>query len=123
MTNQKEIYKCELCGSIVEVLHAGAGELVCCGQAMNLMSSKSVDDGKEKHLPFLDSGAVKIGEILHPMTPEHYIEWVEVVYADKTVKKNFKVDESAILKLDNIDNIREIRSYCNVHGLWSLKIK
>ena len=123
MTNQKEIYKCELCGNIVEVLHAGAGELVCCGQAMSLMGSKSVDDGKEKHLPFIDSSMVKIGEVTHPMTEEHYIEWIEIVYENKSVKKFLKPEEEAIFELDDVDKIEEIRSYCNVHGLWRLGLK
>ena len=83
MTNRNEVYRCAVCGNIVEVLHAGAGTLTCCGQPMKLMKENTVDAATEKHVPVIekiDGGyKVKVGSVEHPMTEEHYIEWIELV--------------------------------------------
>jgi len=83
MTGLKQVYRCNVCGNIVEVLHAGKGELVCCGQPMELLREKTADVGKEKHVPVVettDSGIkVRVGDVPHPMEEKHYIEWVEVI--------------------------------------------
>jgi superoxide reductase len=117
-------YKCELCGNIVEVLHAGAGELVCCGKLMHLMIEKTQqEEGKEKHVPVIektDNGIiVKVGSVEHPMEEDHYIEWIEVV-ADGRVCRKFlepgNVPEAQFgISADNV----EAREYCSLHGLWS----
>ena len=87
MAKLLEIYKCELCGNIVEVVHAGDGELVCCGQAMKLLTENTVDAAKEKHVPVIEvcEGCVKVsvGSVSHPMEEKHYIEWIELVAVGK----------------------------------------
>lgn len=123
MTKEKQIYKCNICGNIVEVLHAGVGELVCCGQPMELLSEKTEDEGQEKHVPVIektDSGIkVKVGSVPHPMEEAHYIEWIEVIADGKIYRKFLKPGDAPEAKfcLDTVDI--QAREYCNVHGLWS----
>ncbi len=92
MVEIKEIYKCTICGNIVEVVHAGAGELVCCGQPMELLTEKLQDAGNEKHVPVIEKTPIgvkiKVGSIPHPMDEKHYIEWIEL-HADETVYRTF----------------------------------
>ncbi len=122
MTKQNEVYKCALCGNIVEVLHAGAGELVCCGQAMSLMTENTVDAAKEKHVPVVERTAdgikVTVGSVLHPMEEKHYIEWIELIADGKAYRKFLKPGDvpEAIFCID----AKEVaaREYCNLHGLW-----
>jgi superoxide reductase len=94
MAEQLEIYKCEVCGNIVEVLHGGAGELVCCGQPMKLMTENTVDAAKEKHVPVIektDKGyLVKVGAVAHPMEEKHYIEWIELIADGKAYRQFLK---------------------------------
>lgn len=130
MTERNQIYKCELCGNITEVLHTGAGELVCCGVSMILLEEKRLEEGNEKHLPVMeklstdvckggDGVKVKIGEVSHPMEENHYIEWVEVKTKDDKVGKKFlKPGQSTEMEFHTRENIVEIRAFCNVHGLW-----
>ncbi|MDD4996057.1 MAG: desulfoferrodoxin [Patescibacteria group bacterium] len=134
MTRQHQIYKCEICGNIVEVLHSGAGQLVCCGQAMKLIEEKDKDEGKEKHLPVMeilpaddckvsDGVKIKIGEIPHPMEENHHIEWVEIKTNDnKTGKKFLNPGDVPEINFHTRAKILEIRVYCNIHGLWKLLI-
>ena len=87
MTKLKEIYKCEVCGNIIEVVHSAGGILVCCGQPMKLEKEKKEEEGKtEKHKPVIEGNLVKIGSIEHPMTQEHYIEWIEATNGKETTK-------------------------------------
>jgi len=135
MTQKNQIYKCEICGNIVEVLHEGAGELVCCGQPMKLIKEKVKDDGLEKHLPVVellpanvckegDGIKVKIGETPHPMEPEHYIEWIEIKTADDKIGKKFlKPGDKTEAEFNTRSKVVEVRAYCNVHGLWKLDVK
>ncbi len=123
MTEKLQVYKCEICGNIVEVLHEGAGELVCCGQPMNLMEEKTAEDeGKEKHVPVLEKTdqevKVKVGSIPHPMEEKHFIEWIEVVTKDGVARKFLKPGESPEADFKVEGEILRIREYCNVHGLW-----
>jgi len=123
MTKKMEIYKCDICGNIVEMLHAGEGELVCCGAPMKLFQENTVDAAKEKHIPVIEKIAggfrVKVGSVAHPMEEKHYIEWIEVITDDgrlyrqflqpgKTPQADFKIDAGKITA----------REYCNLHGLW-----
>lgn len=122
MTRQKEIYKCEICGNIVEVLHEGAGELVCCNQPMKLQEEKSEDPEKgEKHVPIQEKNeegvVVKVGSVEHPMDEDHYIEWIEIS-TDKGVSKKFlKPGEKPEAKFPVKKDVKT-REYCNLHGLW-----
>ena len=122
MTKLNQIYKCSICGNIVEVLHEGAGELVCCGQPMELQEERTIDQGKEKHVPVLERNGdelkVRVGELPHPMEEAHYIEWIEVLNGDKLLKKFLKPgDAPEAVFLVDYENPRA-RIYCNIHGLW-----
>jgi superoxide reductase len=125
MTKLKEIYKCNVCGNIVEVLHAGVGELVCCGQPMELLTEKLQDVGNEKHVPVIEKTAtgvkVKVGSIPHPMEEKHYIEWIEL-HADESVYRKFlkSTDKPEAEFCVSAKNFLA-RDYCNVHGLWKSK--
>lgn len=125
MTKQKQIYKCSICGNIVEVLHDGQEQLVCCGQPMELLIEKKEDMGKEKHVPVIEKIGegikIKIGSVPHPMEEGHYIEWIEVVSENNSCRKFLKPGGSpeAEFKIGNGANIIFAREYCNVHGLWS----
>jgi superoxide reductase len=122
MTQLNEIYKCEVCGNMVEVVHAGGGELVCCGQPMKNMVANTVDAAKEKHIPVIEmiEGKVhiKVGEVEHPMIDTHYIEWIEILTAEKVLRKylkpGMKPEATFVVKGD----VLEARAYCNLHGLW-----
>ena len=122
MAEKMEIYKCEACGNIVEVLHAGQGELVCCGSPMKLFKENTVDAAKEKHVPVVEKTAdgvtVKVGEVAHPMEEKHYIEWIEII-ADGSVYRQFLKSgdaPEATFKL-TADQV-VAREYCTLHGLW-----
>ncbi len=122
MPERLEIYKCEACGNIVEVVHAGGGELVCCGQPMILFKENTVDAAKEKHVPVVektDAGInVKVGSVPHPMEENHHIEWVELVVGDKAYRQFLNPGEAPEANFDvKAENV-EAREYCNLHGLW-----
>ena len=125
MTKQLQVYKCEICGNIVLVLHNGVGELVCCGQPMNLMEEKTEDEGKEKHVPVFertDKGIkVKVGSVPHPMEENHYIEWIEVTTKDGVARKFLKPGNIPEAEFEIMGEIVQIREYCSVHGLWIKK--
>ena len=122
MAEKLEIYKCELCGNIVEVLHGGKGELVCCNQPMKLFKENTVDAAKEKHVPVVEKTAdgfmVKVGEVAHPMEENHYIEWVEIIADGEAYRQFLKPGEAPeatfCIKADKVT----AREYCNMHGLW-----
>jgi superoxide reductase len=122
MAEQLQVYKCEVCGNIVEVLHGGKGELVCCGKPMVLRKENTVDAAKEKHVPVIekvDGGyKVKVGSVPHPMEEKHYIEWVELIADGKTYRQFLKPGQTpeAIFKIDAASVVA--REYCNLHGLW-----
>jgi superoxide reductase len=123
MTEKLQIYKCEVCGNIVEVIHTGNGELVCCGQSMKLFEENSVDAATEKHVPVFESTSggvkVKVGEVSHPMEEKHYIEWVEVIDKEGKVYRQFlKPGDAPEASFDISDKGLTVREYCNLHGLW-----
>jgi len=122
MTKKLQVYKCNVCGNIVQVLHEGAGELVCCGQSMELLKAKIEDKGLEKHVPVIEkteSGVkVKVGSIPHPMEKDHYIEWVEVVADGRSYKKFLKPGDKPETEFCLEANQISAREYCNLHGLW-----
>lgn len=128
MTNKLEMYKCGICGNFVEVVLPGIGELVCCGQPMNLLKANSTDAASEKHVPFLlkkdEELEVRVGSVLHPMTDEHYIQFIEVISDDeKYVKRKYlypSEDPIFPLKCYDIGKLTA-REHCNLHGLWEGK--
>ena len=117
MPERNEIYKCEICGNIVEVVHGGTGELVCCGQPMKLQKENTTDAAQEKHVPIIEGKKVKIGSIEHPMTEEHHIEWIEgISETGQTCKFFLKPHDKpqAEFPFEPVS----AREYCNLHGLW-----
>ena len=123
MIQKLEIYKCTLCGNIIEVMHGGGGTLTCCGQEMLNMKENTVDASKEKHVPVItkiDNGyEIKVGEIEHPSDENHYIEWIEVALSDnRNLKKFINSGESPIFQINPNSEIVLVRAYCNLHGLW-----
>jgi superoxide reductase len=126
MTEMREVYKCVLCGNVVEVIHSGAGELVCCNQPMVLFEEKGQDQGTEKHLPVLekvDGGVkIKVGDIPHPMAEEHYIEWIEIITGSRIERKYLKAGDVPETFFQTEEDVIEVRSYCNLHGLWKIAL-
>ena len=124
MVKLNEIYKCDLCGNIVEIVHEGGGELVCCGQPMNLIKENTVDAAKEKHVPVIertDKGVkVKVGSVEHPMEDKHFIEWIQVIVGDKTQRKFLKPGDKPEAEFCICSEGKQVsaREYCNLHGLW-----
>ena len=123
MTQLKQIYKCNVCGNIVEVLHEGAGELVCCGQPMVLQNEKTEEEGlEEKHVPVIekiDSGVkISVGSVPHPMEEAHYIEWIELITEDGSIRKLLKPTDAPEATFDVSGENLSVRIYCNLHGLW-----
>ena len=123
MAKRLEIYKCDVCGNIVEVVHAGGGQLVCCGQPMNLQVENSVDAAKEKHVPVAekmpDGMLVKVGSVAHPMEEKHYIEWIEIIDEQgKAYRKFLKPGDAPEASFCVPEGAYTLREYCNLHGLW-----
>ncbi len=122
MTERLQIYKCNVCGNIVEVLHAGGGELVCCGQPMKLSVENTVDAAKEKHVPVIEKipggVKVKIGSVNHPMEEKHYIEWIEIIADGKAYLQFLNPGQApeAVFMVEAATI--SAREYCNLHGLW-----
>jgi len=122
MASQLEIYKCEVCGNIVEVLHGGKGQLVCCGQPMKLFEENTVDAAKEKHVPVVEKTSegykVAVGSVPHPMEEKHYIEWIELIADGVAYRKFLKSGDAPeavfCIRADKVT----VREYCNIHGLW-----
>ena len=122
MTELKQIYKCNICGNITEVLNVGFGQLVCCGEPMELMQEKTEDIGQEKHLPVIkktENGIkVEVGSVLHPTEKEHYIQWIEVIDGELSCKKFLNPGDEPIAEFEIKAEKIEVREFCNIHGLW-----
>ncbi len=124
MTELMQIYKCEICGNMVETVHPGKGQLVCCGQPMKLMKENTVDASKEKHVPVVvleeDMTVVKVGSVAHPMEEKHYIEWIEFITdGNKVRRKHLKPGDRPEAEFCPVGKQKfEARAYCNLHGLW-----
>ncbi|MDR1998233.1 MAG: desulfoferrodoxin [Candidatus Margulisbacteria bacterium] len=125
MADKQAVYKCEACGSIIEVLTAGDSELACCGKPMNRLTPNTVEASREKHVPVLEVSSagdlVKVGAAPHPMEEKHYIEWIAVKTTDgKTGRKFLEPgDKPEALFEVRASKIVELSAYCNTHGLWS----
>ena len=122
MAEKLQVYKCEACGNIVEVLHGGGGELVCCGEPMKLLVENTVDAAKEKHVPVIekvDGGVkVKVGSVAHPMEESHYIEWVEIIADGEAYRQFLNPGEAPEATFCIEAEQVTAREYCNLHGLW-----
>ncbi len=126
MTKLNEVYKCSVCGNIVQVVHASSGTLVCCGKPMNLQKENTVDASLEKHVPVVEkiNGGIKVsvGSVLHPMEEKHYIEWIQAQSGDLIIKKFLKPGDSPEAEFEIEGEEIEVRAYCNLHGLWQAKV-
>jgi len=126
MAKQLEIYKCQICGNIVEVLHGAAGALTCCGQGMALMAENTTDAATEKHVPVISVSGntvkVQVGSVPHPMQDEHYIEWIELIADGKSYTEFLKPGGApeATFEVVGASNL-SVREYCNLHGQWAAK--
>jgi superoxide reductase len=122
MAARLEVYKCEKCGNMVEVLHGGAGALVCCGEEMVLLKENTTDAALEKHVPVTkttDHGVtVTVGSVAHPMEADHYIEWIEVVAGGKAYREFLEPGGAPEATFCVDGKIEMAREYCNKHGLW-----
>ncbi|VVB78694.1 Superoxide reductase [uncultured archaeon] len=125
MTQKNEIYKCEVCGNIIEVLHEGGGELVCCGQPMKLLNENTVDASLEKHVPIIEKTKkgflVKIGSVPHPMEEKHYIEWIELIADNLVYRKSLNPGDKPEAEFCIDAKTFSAREHCNLHGLWRSK--
>ena len=122
MADRLQVYKCEICGNIVEVLHAGKGVLACCNQPMKLMAENTVEASLEKHVPVIekkgDGVTVKVGSVPHPMEEKHYIEWVEVIIDGKIQRQYLAPGENPEASFAVKEGAVVAREYCNLHGMW-----
>lgn len=126
MVEKLQVYKCDICGNIVEILNVGGGTLSCCGKPMTLLTENTVDAAVEKHIPVAKEKDgelhVKVGEVEHPMLPEHFIQWIEVITKDGQVsRKHLNAGEKPEATFKIKGDIDRVREYCNIHGLWSNK--
>jgi superoxide reductase len=126
MTQRLEIYKCELCGNMVEMLNSAGGTLSCCGQAMKKLDEKMADFTTEKHVPIVqaipEGTRVVVGSTPHPMKDEHFVEWIEIVNGPYVQRKYLKPGEKpeADFYVKYHDGLVG-REYCNLHGVWKSK--
>lgn len=122
MTKRLQVYKCEKCGNIVEVLHEGAGQLVCCGAPMKLFTENTVDAAQEKHVPVIEKieggYKVKVGSIPHPMDDKHWIEWIELIADGMVIRKFLNPGDKPEAEFLTDAQSVTAREYCNLHGLW-----
>lgn len=123
MPKNLEIYKCEHCGNIVEVLHGGGAALVCCGEPMSQLVENTVDAAKEKHVPVIEVGAgvvtVTVGSVAHPMEEKHYIEWIELIADGKVYRQALNPGDEPKATFHVTAKNLTVRELCNLHGVWS----
>lgn len=122
MTKLREIYRCPVCGNMVEVLNPGAGELVCCGKPMMLLKENTTDAAQEKHVPVVEKTdfgyRVKVGSVNHPMLDEHYIQWIELLTPSSVLRQELKPGCKPEASFFTNEDCLCAREYCNLHGLW-----
>ena len=122
MAQRGEVYKCDLCGNMVEVLHGGAGQLVCCGQPMTMQKENTVDAAVEKHVPVIeksgDTVTVSVGSTLHPMEEKHYIEFIQLITEARTYTAHLDPGKEPKASFDIKGEVEYARAYCNLHSLW-----
>jgi superoxide reductase len=122
MAERLQVYKCEMCGNIVEVLHGGKGELFCCGEPMNLMEEQTADASQEKHVPVIDQSEgkidVKVGSVPHPMEAEHHIEWIQIMFGGNNCRIFLAPGKAPEAVFTSVKEDVVAREYCNVHRLW-----
>lgn len=125
MASRLEVYKCDICGNIVEVMHGGDGSLICCGEDMVLQTENTVDAAKEKHVPVIEMGngsiTVKVGSVPHPMQDDHYIEWIELVADGQVYRQYLNPGDAPEATFNITASSVTAREFCNLHGHWAAK--
>lgn len=120
---RNSVFKCQVCGNMVEMVHVGGGTLVCCGQPMTLLNENTEDAATEKHVPVIeqdgDEVTVSVGSVLHPMEEKHFIQWIEVITTDKVYRRHLKPGDKPVAQFIIEGEVVKAREYCNLHGLWS----
>ena len=127
MTERNQVWKCEVCDNIVEIIKSGVGQLVCCGQPMDLLEVKYIEsEGYEKHLPVVqksgDTYTVKVGSVEHPMVDAHWIQWIALDTDGGVFRKYLSPGDKPIATFTTKDNVKQARELCNLHGHWATKI-
>ncbi len=122
MTEKNQIYKCPICGNIVEILHSASAPLFCCGKPMIDMKENTENAAVEKHVPVIekteDEIIVKVSSVSHPMNEDHFIEWIELITEKKVYRQHLKPGQKPKAIFKKINSDFGIRAYCNLHGLW-----
>lgn len=122
MAQRYEVYKCDLCGNIAEILTGAGGALACCGQDMRLLTENTVDAAVEKHIPVATKTGgtwqVAVGSVDHPMAEDHYIEWIELIAGDASYTAFLKPGDKPAASFEVAADEVTVRAYCNLHGLW-----
>lgn len=122
MTQRLDLYRCSICGNIIQIMHEGVGELVCCNQPMEKLVPHQIDEEKkEKHVPvFLNEYEIQVGSEQHPMVEEHYIDFIQSFSHDKkhVETKFLDPNEEPKMKLCSNSEHNCAIEYCNIHGLW-----
>lgn len=122
MADLHSVFKCNVCGLMVEGVHAGGGiDLIHCGQPMVQQRENTVDASKEKHVPVAERAAslkVKVGAVPHPMEEKHHIEWIEVLADGRSYRKFLKPGDKPEAEFALAADAAVVRAYCNLHGLW-----
>jgi len=122
---KNDVYRCQVCGNMVEVVSVGGGTLTCCGQPMTLQTENTTDAAVEKHVPVVEQKdgkvIVTVGSVIHPMVESHYIQFIEVITANKVYRKYLKPGEEPVAEFDVSEPLINVREYCNLHGLWAKK--
>ena len=122
---RSQVYQCQVCGNMVELLHVGGGTLTCCGQPMTLLQENTVDAALEKHVPVMEKSdstvRIKVGSVPHPMEEKHYIQWIEVITAARVLRVHLNPGDppEAVFQVD--EPVLKVREHCNLHGLWMMR--
>ncbi len=122
MAERFEVYKCDLCGNVVGMIIVGGGQLACCNQPMTVQVEKTADQGMEKHVPVIEESGdrmkIKVGDTAHPMTDDHYIQWIETISEHGDAKLFLAPGEAPEREFHRPKKFKKARAYCNLHGLW-----
>lgn len=121
-TKRNEVYKCSHCGQRIEALSGGGPIPVCCGDPTLLLEENTVEASKEKHIPVIEKTAVgykvSVGSVAHPMMPEHYIEWIELLADGQVLRQYLSAGQLPAAEFRTAAEKVTARAYCNLHGLW-----
>lgn len=122
MAEKLGIYKCAICGNVAEIVHAGSSDMSCCGTPMEQLKENTVDAAQEKHVPVVekvDGGfKVSVGSVAHPMTDDHYIEWIELIAGDSCYRQFLNPGDAPEATFSISADTVVARAHCNLHGVW-----